>query len=115
MNTDNQHVIVFEINKNRYEKWKKWCQLLGTTYRKEVEKSLVEEHAEREMFVSFELHGKTYGIALMEGACLPSNENREVNKIHHEKVKECLTRVSKANILYNVKVDPMEVYSGNGW
>ena len=109
MKPETQHVIVFEIDKNRTEKWKKWCKLLDTVYRSEVVKSLQEEKAEHEMFVSFELHGKTYGIALLEGECLPSNDRREVNRIHHMKVKECLKRVSKANILYSIKTSSQDV------
>ncbi len=110
MKTENQHVVLFEINKKRCEKWKKWCKLLGTTYRGEVEKSLVDEKVLREMFVAFELHGKTYGLALAEGKSLLLNEKREVNKIHHAKAKECLRRVSKAHILYSVGIDPLQVY-----
>ena len=115
MNTENQHVVVFEIDKTHTQKWKKWCKLLSTTYRSEVEKSLIEEKAEREMFILFELKGKTYGIAYMEGECLPSNPSREVNKIHNKKVRDCLRRISQANVLYNIKINPEAMYSKGGW
>ena len=100
---NNQEVIIFEINEKRIQKWKKWCNLLKSTYRNEIIKSLEEEGADHEMFISFELNGKTYGIAYLEGNCAPYNKEREVNKIHHSRTTECLRRVSKANILYSIK------------
>lgn len=115
MKNNNQHVIVFEIKKGKLTKWKKWCQLLRTAYRHEVERSLIEEKVEHEMFISFELNGKTYGLAYMEGDCLPSNQARAVNRIHKEKTKECLERVSQAAIMYSAKVDPVDIYTTNGW
>ena len=105
MNTSNQHVIVFEVKKNKVAKWKKWCKLLGGAYKSEVINSLQEEQVEHEMFVTFELNGKTYGLAYMEGNCLPADQSRAVNRIHRKKAKECLERVSHADILYSVKVN----------
>jgi len=103
MKTSNEHVIVFEIKTKQVSNWRKWCKLLSTVYKTEVERSLQEEHVDHEMFISFELNGKMYGLAYMKGECLPSNQNRAVNKIHREKVKKSLERVSQANILYSVK------------
>ncbi len=105
MTTSNQHAIVFEIKSSKVSKWKKWCKLLRGAYSAEVVKSLIEEKVEHEMFVSFELGGKTYGLAYMEGDCLPSDQSRAVNRIHKEHTKECLERVSQANILYSVKTE----------
>lgn len=115
MNIDKQQVIVFEINQNRILNWKKWCKLLQTTYKHEVQKSLQEERTEHEMFISFELNGKTYGLVYMEGDCLPLNAKREVNKIHEHKISDCLTRVSKANILYSIKPNPVTMYQARDW
>ena len=115
MKIENEHVILFEIKKGKGTKWKKWCQLLRGAYRHEVERSLAEEKVEHEMFISFELNGKIYGLAYMKGDCLPSNQTRAVNRIHREKTKECLERVSQANIMYSAKIDPISVYSTTEW
>ena len=111
----NQHIVVFEIKAGKLTKWKKWCRLLGGAYRQEVEKSLVEENVEHEMFITFELNGKTYGLAYMEGDCLPSNQSRAVNRIHKANTKECLERVSQANILYSIKADSVSTYASHDW
>jgi hypothetical protein len=39
----------------------------------------------------------------MEGECLPANMNREINRIHAEKKKECIESVDTPEILYNIK------------
>lgn len=86
-------------------KWKKWCRLLSTTYYREIQKSFTAEKVDAEYFVLFQLKGKTYGIALLDGIYECELKPRKVNAIHNRKVKECLNEISQATVLYSITRD----------
>lgn len=93
---------LFKIKKGKVKKWKEWCQLLNTTYRKEAIKTLKEEGLSWEGFSVFELDGKNYTLGFSEGKHLQANTNNKLNQKHKNTKQECLIYIKEIKFSYEV-------------
>ena len=82
---------------------REWTKKLSTMYRKEALQTLIEENVERELLTVFEMNGSHYIFGFMDGECLPAKDS-DLNRSHKDIMKECLEPVSKAEVLYDLRV-----------
>jgi hypothetical protein len=94
---------LIKIREGKETVWIDWCNKVQNEFYNEALESIKEENVVQETIVKVEINNRLYCLAYMEGECLPANMNREINRIHAEKKKECIESVDTPEILYNIK------------
>ncbi len=95
-------INLFKIKEGKLEKWREWGKLLTTTHKEEAIDTLKEEGLSYEGFCVFEIEGKHYTIAIIEGEEKPTNMERELNQKHREIKKECLEKIGPIETVYEL-------------
>ncbi len=57
------------------------------------------------MALFFEHAGTQYMIGYIDGEAHPSNQEREINRLHTEKKRNCLEYIGEAGVLYRLLVN----------
>lgn len=93
---------IFKLKKEKVEEWRKWSAHL-IAHEAEVRETLREEHMLFEGSFIFSQQEESY-VCLYgkhDGAPSPTNLERELNRTHREKMKECFEeRIGKIENLY---------------
>lgn len=97
-------IALFKIKNEKVQEWKEWCIILQEKLNKEAIETLKEEGLESEFYTIFEIQGGFYTLAggnrLKEGKIT----NREINKIHNDKKKECFEKKCDVKILVDLHI-----------
>lgn len=100
---------IFKIKKDKLEIWKNWCLDLDSTHKKEALETLIEEGLNREYGGIFKLKEDYYGYILTDKEGIPSNKEKEINRTHLNKIKECIdtseVKPISLNNLYSLEID----------
>lgn len=107
-NSMTKPINIFRIKENKIGQWKDWCTKLQTEYKEEALETMREEGIIWESFQLFKINNTFYTLGVDFS---PNNSSRKeiseknLNKIHQSKKKECLEFVSKTEILYDLIIE----------
>ncbi len=101
----NQFSNIFKIKRNKLTTWRGWCDKLNTIYHIEAKESLKREMVNVEAFYLFKIGRDyyTFAIMLFPGELQNNPDNmQEIDKIHRQKIRECLVPCIVPEKLYLV-------------
>lgn len=94
---------IYKIKKDKVDEWRAWCTKLGTELRELALSTIKEEGNTLEGFVLFQIGDDFFTLGFGEGDFLPANIDKEINRLHIEKKKECLDENIAVELLYFLK------------
>lgn len=97
-------IALFKIKKDKIQTWKDWCISLQKKFSKEAIETLKEEGLESEFYTVFEIKGDFYTLAGGYRLKNGSTSDRELNKMHNDKKKECFEEKCDAEILLDLHI-----------
>lgn len=83
------HTALFKLKKGKEQVWKDWCTELQTIYKKEALETLKEEGLFAEFSSTVTIGGDMYVIGGIYQKEKGEKVDRELNRKHEEKKKEC--------------------------
>jgi len=95
--------VLFKVKKDKLQAWKDWCKTLSTEFKKESLETLKEENLLFEGCLVFPVGNDSYVIGYTlenNDGVKPTNLDRDLNKKHLEKRKECLEFISRGESEY---------------
>ena len=96
---------IFKLHQDKIEVFRNWAKQVNGELREEAILSLQEENCTREIFQLFKINDIYYAVAHMEGDnIIPANVEREINKKHHEVLRECIEKQISTETLYDLSV-----------
>jgi Family of unknown function (DUF6176) len=95
---------VFKIKDGKLEQWLAWCDQLNSPLRSEGVRTLKEEGALYEFFITFKINESYYtlGAVITPDGSDPKNANQSaaINQEHRKIKQECLEPASKGDFSY---------------
>lgn len=97
-------VRLFRLKKGKEQVWKDWCAYL-CEHEDEAKETMRYEETTMEGCFMFEKDGSWYVLGYQEGGVRPADVNVEMNRLHKEKLRECLEAVDAVEVGYHFETN----------